>query len=244
MALTATSTLILGQTGSGKSTFAKSVAKASSLPTYVINGQEKDFNPEHGFKHITFDELIQDQEEEDEDEREITNCILIIDDIVRPSDIQAKCINKQLVHKKRHDNITTFALSHGIERNNLHSLIKHFDFIMFTHKTTNNPIFKSYAKKYCPMSLKDCLTKWEDFISNEDSKSYFRFNNSTAQFDVIDVQGNILSNTDNEVRKKVFKYLLSFGEPKIAMALFDYLIDVLPAGYITKNSQSSTDSKN
>ena len=52
MALTATSTLILGQPGTGKSFYAKSVAKASSLKVYVINGQEKDYNLSELIKSI------------------------------------------------------------------------------------------------------------------------------------------------------------------------------------------------
>lgn len=232
MAFTASSTIIFGQTKTGKSYYAKSIAKASSLPTFVVNGQEKDFNSEDGFNHITFEDLI-------EDEEEVTNCILIIDDIVRPNDQYAKCINKQLVHRKRHNNITTFVIAHGIEKNNLHSMIKHFDYVMFTNSHTNTTIFKSYAKKYCPKDFNESMIKWEDFINNKkkDSATYFRFNTSISEFEIIDIKGNLLIGRDNKLREKVFKYLSPVGETKVSMALFDYLMEVLPAGAISEDLQ-------
>ena len=244
MALTATSTLILGQPGTGKSFYAKSVAKASSLKVYVINGQEKDYNLSDGFKHISYDDLAADQGQDgdddyddDDDDREIMNCILIIDDIVRPKDYQAKIINEQLVHRKRHDNITTFALSHGIEKNNLNSLLKHFDFVMFTNSQTNTPVFKSYAKKYCPLPFTECMLKWEDFVNSQSKTMYLRYSNSNSQFDIVDVKGNVITNRDNKLRKKVHTYLSALGETKVAMALYDFLTDVLPPGVITDSLQ-------
>ena len=225
----ATSTLLLGQPGTGKSYYVKSISSASSLQTFVVNGQEKDFNPDE-FNHISFEELI-------EDEEEIRNCILVFDDIVRPGDNHAKSINKQLVHRKRHDNITTFVLSHGIEKNNLHSLIKHFDFVMFTNSNNNSSIFKSYAKKYCPKTVDECLIQWNDFVNKQPKTLYLRFNNLTAQFELLDVKGNLLTNSDSKLRKKVFSFLNAVGETKQSMALYDYLVDVLPPGVISDDLQ-------
>ena len=239
MISSATSTLILGQPGTGKSYYVKSLSSASSLETYVVNGQEKDFNPDDGYNHITFEEL-------QDDEDDIINCILIIEDVVRPGDKEAKSINKQLVHRKRHDNITTFVLSHGIEKNNLHSLIKHFDYIMFTNSNNNTTIFKSYAKKYCPKTVDECLIQWKDFINKQPKTSYLRFNNLNSQFEIVDVKGNLLINTDSKLRKKVFAFLNAVGETKQSMALYDYLIDVLPPGFISDDLQlnfKSTDTK-
>ena len=235
----ATSTLILGQPGTGKSYYVKSVSSASSLQTFVVNGQEKDFNPDEGDNHISFEDLF-------EDEEDIRNCILIFEDIVRPDDKVAKSINKQLVHRKRHDNITTFVLSHGIEKNNLHSLIKHFDYVMFTNSNNNNAIFKSFAKKYCPKTVDECLIQWKDFVNKQPKTSYLRFNNIISQFEILDVKGNLLTNVDSKLRKKVFSFLNAVGETKQSMALYDYLVDVLPPGVISEDLQinfKSTDTK-
>ena len=228
MAYTATSTLILGQPGTGKSYFAKSVANNSSLPVYIINGQEKDYNTSDRFNHITFEDLI-------EEEDEINNCILIIDDVVRPSDHEAKCINKQLVHRKRHENITTFCIAHGIEKNNLNSLIKHFDYIMFPHDKINRSIFIQYAKKYSNKDKVEYEPKWDDFIRHYPDKLYLRHNIAQHQFEIIDSKGNPITNKDNKLRKKVFTYLSALGDTRLSMAFFDYLMDVLPSGIISND---------
>ena len=235
MAQTATTTIIFGQPGTGKSLFAKSVCNASSLPVFVINGQEKDYKTNEGFRHITFEDL---REEDNEEEEQVKNCILIIDDLVRPGDIDAKTLNAQLVHKKRHDNITTFALAHGIEKNNVASLIKHFDYVMFSSSQTNTPIFKSYAKRYCPLPVSECFVKWEDFLKyDKEHVNYFRFNTMNSQFEIVDVTGNLLANRDNRLRSKILTYLSAIGETKVSMALYDYLNDVLPPGNISDDLQ-------
>ena len=53
---TATATLVLGFSGTGKSFLAKSFAKASSLPAYVCNGSEEDFDSEK-FEFIEYSDL-------------------------------------------------------------------------------------------------------------------------------------------------------------------------------------------
>ena len=116
METTARSYLILGSTGTGKTYYARSIAGRSSLPTYVINGKEEDF-PSEKFEHITYQDFSEDPEE-------YSNILLVIDDVVRPSDFEAKVINEILVKHKRHENITVFCLAHALERNNLHSLIQ------------------------------------------------------------------------------------------------------------------------
>ena len=74
MAHSASATLILGTSGSGKSSLAKSLSSISSLPVFVINGSEGDYNPEK-CEHITYQDFYDNEEE-------INNCILIIDDII------------------------------------------------------------------------------------------------------------------------------------------------------------------
>ena len=91
MANTAYATLVLGTSGSGKSYLAKSMTNLSSLPVYIINGSEKDYDTDK-FQHITFDEF-------QESEEDISNCNLIIDDIVKPSDLECKIIQQILLQK-------------------------------------------------------------------------------------------------------------------------------------------------
>ena len=71
MANSASATLILGTSGSGKSYLAKSLCSISSLPVLVINGSEKDYDPEN-FEHITYHDFYDNEEG-------INNCMLIIE---------------------------------------------------------------------------------------------------------------------------------------------------------------------
>ena len=93
MANSATATLVLGTSGSGKSSLTKSLSSISSLPVFVINGSEKDYDPEN-FEHITYQDFYDNEEE-------INNCILIIDDIIKPNDFECKVINQILHHGEK-----------------------------------------------------------------------------------------------------------------------------------------------
>ena len=230
MANSASATLILGTSGSGKSFLAKSICNASSLPVYIINGSERDYNPE-SFEHISYHDF---QESEDE----INNCILIIDDIVKPNDFECKIINQILVQRKRHQNINLYALAHSIEKNNLHSLLQHFDFIIFSNHPKNLKVFEVYAKKYCPKDEEECLVRWNDFIKNEDKTIYLRFNNTTSQFELIDVKGNLLSSPESKIRKEILSYIEPFGQIKESMAFFKYLMKKLPPGVIDQDNHT------
>ena len=95
------------------------------------------------------------------------------------------------------------------------------------------------ARVWTKNNTSECKKKWQDFVDNYDSHLYFRYNNTSKEFEIIDVKGNPISNKGNKLRKKVQTYLLAVGEAnlKMAMALFDFLNDVLPAGVISKNLQ-------
>ena len=164
MASTAYATLVLGTSGSGKSYLAKSMTNLSSLPVYVINGSESDYNTDK-FQHINFEEF-------EEGEEEISNCNLIIDDIVQPNVLECKIIQQMLVKNKRHNNINIYALSHQIERNGLHPFMQHFDFIIFTNSIKNTAVFKVYVKKCCAKDYSECMLRWDDFVQKQLKTTY------------------------------------------------------------------------
>ena len=229
MESTANSYLCLGGTGTGKTFLAKTIANTSSLPTYVINGNENDFDNEK-FEHITYQEFIDDIDE-------YSNSIVITDDVVKPTDFEIKVINEILVKHKRHSNITFFCLAHALEKNNLHSLVKHFDFILFTNSPKNSPVFKVYARRYCPKDIDQSMHVWNDFISKEQKIHYLRYNNKLSNFEIVDVKFNILQNSESKLRKEIFNYI----EPnndfiKESMQFFDYLIKKLPANSVTQEN--------
>ena len=227
METTARSYLILGSTGTGKTHYARSIAGKSSLPTYVINGKEEDFHTEK-FEHITYEDFAENPDE-------YSNSLLIVDDVVRPSDYETKIINEILVMHKRHSNITVFCLAHALEKNNLHSLVQLFDFILFTNNNFNTPVFKVYAARYCPKNKEESFHTWQQFLE-KDKTNYLRYNNNLSKFEIVDVKGNVLENSEARLRKQIYSYIEPNNEYiQESMKFFDYLMRVMPTNTITED---------
>ena len=224
---TASAHLILGSSNSGKTYLATSIVNSSSYPTFIINGYEEDF-PSGKNEHISF----QDFENNVED---FCNSFIVIDDVVKPSEYECKIISEMLVKHKRHGNMTILLLSHSIERNGLNAIIKHFDYITFTNSSKNTPVFKVYAKKYCPKDFNQSMHTWNDFTQKEAKTHYLRFNNRESKFQIIDSRGNILQNTESKLRKEIARYLKPFGDTELALSLFDYVIRQIPPNSITQD---------
>ena len=223
---TATATLVLGFSGTGKSYLAKSFAKASSLPAFVVNGSEEDFDSEK-FEFIDYTELENNIEE-------YKNSLIIFDDVVRPTDKETKILHDLCVRWKRHGNISIFVNAHSTVKNNLHSLIKYFDYVVWTNSHQNTPIFKNYLQ-FIPQDKSEALHQWHDFIRNEAKTNYLRYSNKLSKFNVIDVMGTILdSDSESKLRKIIGKYIESAGvQVSECLAFFDYLIKQLPPNSVT-----------
>ena len=125
------------------------------------------------------------------------------------------------------------------EKNNLHSIIQHFDFICFTNNIKNASVYKVYIKKFCPKEIRECIITWEDFVNKQLKTTYLRFNNLSTVFELIDIKGTVLSNRENLLRKQVLMFvepfLEQFGLTKQSMAFFDYLSKYLPSGAISED---------
>lgn len=224
---TASASLILGSSNSGKTYLATSISNSSSYPTFVINGYEDDFNSER-YEHITFQDFENDVEN-------YYNSIIIYDDVVKPTEYECKMLCNILVKHKRHGNITLLVLSHSIERNGLHSVIKHFDHIIFTNSQKNTPVFKTYSRKYCPKDFNLSMRTWSEFVSKEAKTHYLRYNHKESEFQVIDSRGNMLQSSENQLRKEIVRYITPFGECDLALAFFDYVYRILPPNSVTQD---------
>ena len=221
--------LIIGCSNSGKTYLATSISNSSSYPTFIINGYQDDFpTTSEKHEHITF----QDFEANVED---YYSSVLIIDDVVKPNDYELKIISEILVKHKRHGNITLLLLAHSIEKNGIHSIIKHFDYITFTNSAKNSPTFKVYAKKFCPKDFDQCMHTWSEFITKEEKTHYLRFTHKESKFQIIDTRGNILQNTESKLRKEIAHYIQPFGQIDAAMAFYDYIIRQIPPNSVTQD---------
>ena len=227
MEASAKSVLILGASGTGKTFYAKAIAGNSSLPAFVINGKEADFHTEE-FEHITFEDFYENPEE-------YANSLLIVDDVVRPSDYETKIINEILVKYKRHSNITVFVIAHALERNNLHSIIQHFDFVLFSNNVYNTAVFKVYSARYCPKDRVESALVWKQFLE-KDKTHYLRYNNKDSKFEIVDIKGNILDNSEVRLRKQIQSFIEPNNEYiQESMKFFDYLMKVMPSHSVTED---------
>ena len=161
--------------------------------------------------------------------------ILIVDDVCKPNDFECKMLCEILVKHKRHGNITLLVLAHSIERNNLHAIIKHFDYITFTNSQKNTPVFKVFSKKFCPKDFNQCMHTWNEFIEKQEKTHYLRYNHKESKFQTIDVRGNVLQSSESRLRKDILHYLAPFGDTTQGLALFDYLITKLPPNSVTED---------
>ena len=223
----ASASLILGSSNTGKTYLAKSIANLSSLHVNVINAYEDDFDPSV-YDHITFEEFESDIES-------FHNSILIYDDVVKPSEFQLKVLSEILVKHKRHSNIHVFVLAHSIERNGLNAIIKHFDRVIFTNHQKNTPVFKVYNRKFCPAGDQDGLRAWGEFVTKEPKTNYLVYNHKTSEFEIIDSCGNVVKPREDKLRKDILRYITPFGQIEMAMSFFDYLFRILPANSVTQD---------
>ena len=227
MEATARSYLVIGSSGTGKTFYARSIAGNSSLPSYVINGKEADFHTEE-YEHITFEDISENPDD-------FANSLVIIDDVVRPSDFETKVINLILVKHKRHSNITLFVLAHALERNNLHSLVQHFDYVLFTNNVYNTPVFKVYVGRYCPKNKDECMHIWKEFLE-KDKTNYLRYNNNLSKFEIVDIKNNVLESSEAKLRKTIQSYIEPNNEYiQESMKFYDYLMRVMPANTVTED---------
>ena len=209
------STLILGCSGSGKTQYIKNYVKTVSLPVYIINAKESDV-PDN-FEIIDYTDVD-----------EIHNAILIFEDIVRPSEFESKVINTTLVKLKRHNSLVVFVISHHIQKNGLHSIITHFDEIIFSKNVKNTSMFKHYAKRYCPIDEQESLNRWSNFLKTPGTTHYLRYNVISSTFDYLDEQGKKIISQESIIRKEVQRFIEPFGSVNECLALYDYLVKILP----------------
>ena len=219
--MSATATLILGLSNTGKSTYSVNVSGQYSFPKYVVNGNPDQFPA--NYEHIDYEGLVG-----------IENAFVIIEDLVRPTDAEFKMLQNLLVKLKRHNNIFCHVLAHAIEKNNLHSLLQHFDFVVFTHSSKNLSVFKTYVSRHCTQDLETAMHTWNHFLSEASKTHYLVYNVAKGLWSTVDEKGLELDSPETELRNRVLQFVRPFSSPEESMALFDFLIGCLPIGSLDK----------
>jgi hypothetical protein len=206
----------------GKTTYSVNVSQLSSFPKYVINSSP-DAYPSN-FEHIDYDDLS-----------DLENAFVIVEDLVRPTEAEFKSLQNLLVKRKRHNNLYTHMLAHSILKNNLNSLMPHFDFVVFTNSGKNVQVFKTYASRHCAQDPETSMHVWNHFVSESPKTHYLVYDVARGVWSTVDEKGSELDSRETELRKRVLQFVRPFGSMEESMALFDFLIGCLPSGSLDKD---------
>jgi ABC-type cobalamin/Fe3+-siderophores transport system ATPase subunit len=127
-----TTCLVLGRSGTGKSTLVKSILAEFSefgKPIYILN----DHSRKSKYIHINWNQV-----------KELNHCSLVIEDIIQATPAQFRILCEILSVKVHHDRLSpTIAISHALMRQNLYGLLSYFTRIYITGYRAN---LRSFTK--------------------------------------------------------------------------------------------------
>lgn len=213
----ATSTLVVGLSGSGKTRYAVERSKilaGSDGVIAVINGDIADYVPVSRFRHTDLDRLTSLKKE----------IVVILDDLNCPNGREFRKIKRFLTYARRHEFCNIIAVVHGVQQNNLSSLTFMFEKVLFTTGPANAYNFIRYAQ----LTAKDI---WPD---SESARVYFgKFLKSGADYLHFDSSKRVATwqNLDGSlVEEKEEKKL---GEEGIMRYAEKYLISEQNQGGLT-----------
>lgn len=201
---------IIGVSGSGKTTFAKTFCETSSRKAVCLNSSYEDFPPEE-YRHV-----------EPEQIPGVKNSIIIYDDIVLPTARDQRLLRDLLTRHKRHSNCTILLMSHSLASNNCSSLYVQSDKIVFTRNQSNFESFKKFASVHAQLAPQETELIWSRFVKSPPF-SYLIYNMKKRDFMITDVnESPVESDEDLQtvIREKIGQFL---KKNDAAKDLFDFI---------------------
>ena len=185
----------------------------------MVNGSDSTDFPETTYSFIDYEDL-----------NDLENAFVIIEDVVRPSDAESKMLNNLLVRTKRHSNVVVHVICHNITKNNIYSLVQHFDYVVITNSAKNTSLVKNYSKHHYPGDPAIVMRTWDSFRASSSMTHYLSFNIPSATFSIVDEKGLEIVNSQDEIRKKIERCMRPFPNQQEALSLFEFLFAALPQG--------------
>jgi len=133
---------VVGASNSGKTTYIKNCLKLESeerRPLFLLGGDPSEYGGSESLTHL--DDLTQGLSDS------LSDCTLVIDDLIALSQRQHAALRKILCFVKRHKSVNVFVATHGLSHTGALSLVFHFDRVVFTKSTRNLDDFERVAKK-------------------------------------------------------------------------------------------------
>lgn len=217
------SIFLVGVSGSGKSYFGRNYCLGKEKFTVCVNAYDSDF-PTGIFRHC-----------EAEDLGELSDTIMIWDDLNMPSLREVKQLRDLITRTKRHSNCSILLMSHSIAANNCAPLISQMDKVIFTQAAANLDSFKRFSTTHMGNTQEEAKELWDDFMSSP-PRSYFVYNMRERSSSHTDVNLRPTGQREQGSTEK-FSFFRSGVEKYLsnnqgALNLFDYIFSLLDARMI------------
>jgi hypothetical protein len=117
--------ILVGASGSGKTTAAKSLVRGCGLPVYVVNGQPDDYG--EGYEEAAWEECAS-----------LKDCCLIVDDVLSCNAPQFKILQRLANFSGHHLNIQKLIIvTHSIQNTHVYGLLAYATQVLFTLSKAN-----------------------------------------------------------------------------------------------------------
>jgi len=202
------SVLVCGQSGSGKTTYARDLA-SNFDHVFTVNGEGLPGGKSLGYAEIAATKFPE-------------NSAVVFDDVIKPNPAQVEVLRKFLVYIKRHAAVTVAVLTHSVTTNNTFELMQHFDSIVFTKCTPN---YRNFADTCRALKLEKtrCEGEWRGFLLRKKKFCYLVLTVSSGEFKVEELGVTPEEKSDEEKRSRVQGILSSMGQSDLAMQMYDHL---------------------
>lgn len=182
--------LIIGKTGSGKTTLVRRILKKYWLTNpnkevYTLNVKSNEYklNNTALIKDISFEQL-----------NSIPNkSIIIIEDIISMTPYQAKSLREAVNYNAHHKRQKIYVITHHVYKTSIYSLIPYFNYLIFTASASNLPLIK-IVFQYFNINKTEYESASDFVLKNTLPFAYFVFASDSQQFVKADTIKALINN--------------------------------------------------
>ena len=210
--------LLLGVSGSGKTTMAEAISKKFKLVLSV----DSEFS--RASRRISLSQIKSEAQ---------PDCLLVFDDVISPEKERTEALKSLLLYQKHHLKYNIIVILHSVFRNNTSHLINHFDQIVLTRTSGNAKNFFELVN-VLKMDREEGKKTWQSFLARPERYPYLCLNTSTlstrvATIETFELEGEKPSGTEaaavENARKRIESIVGSCcKDPEVALVLYDHIM--------------------
>jgi energy-coupling factor transporter ATP-binding protein EcfA2 len=207
--------LVVGPSASGKTTLVTSLLEAQTKPVVLLNDRTKGLS---SFKPIEWNEA-----------EKMTNCALLVEDLIAASDTEFKILQNVLSFSAHHQDVSPIVIiAHSIQHNNIQGLLPHVTEVFFTLSKSNVRSL-GVVLSYFRFDKKEKELMEKKFLSAADVYGYFCLDVGKRTFEQM---GGVAKITGGIKRKgpaiSAGRFLKHAADVEKAQLLFDLIFPRLP----------------